>query len=165
MKFKKQTERFGEIEYYESAWSGKKGVKVQGQTLTAVKKDTFLMRSTIGELHVIVNGSYMRGVTIEIDGEKMVMVEKPKWYVIALIILFAIIPIVWANVPTLCGIFPLIGGAIGGAIMGVCAVATYMATRRVPKPIYQVLITFAGFLLNVALCYAVGLIFIALAVK
>lgn len=162
MKFKKQTQRFGEIEYYESAWSGKRSVKVQGQTLTPVKKDTFLLRSSIGELPVVIDGSYMKGVTIEIDGEKIEIIEKPKWYVLTLIILFAIIPIVWANVPSLSSIFPLVGGALGGVIMVVCAVASYMLTRVVQKPVYKILIIFAGFLLNVALCFGVGMIIIAL---
>ena len=120
------------------------------------------MKTTNGDVVVTLKGSYMSGVTIDIAGEKIEIIEKPKWYVLTLIILFAIIPIVWSNVPSLCSIFPLVGGALGGVIMGVCAVASYMLTRVVQKPVYKILIIFAGFLLNVALCFGVGMIIIAL---
>lgn len=165
MKFKKISEKYGEVEYFESAWTGKKGLKIQGQPLMAVKKNTFLMKTTEGDVAVTLKGSYMTGVILNIAGEEIEIIEKPKWYITTLIIFFAVLPMIWANVPALCKIFPIVGGAIGGLIVAVCAVASYMVTHIQKKTLHKLLVIVAGFLVSVALLYAIGILFVMLIAK
>lgn len=165
MKFTVNSEKYGKIEYFESAWTGKKSLTIADRPLVQTSKDSFVHKTTIGDLGVKINGSYMRGVTIDIAGDKIEIIEKPKWYVLTLIILFAIIPIAWANVPSLVKILPIVGGAIGGGFVGVCAVASYMLTRIVKKPIHKILVTIAVFLISIAILYLLGILLITALVK
>ena len=165
MKFTVNSEKYGKIEYFESSWTGKKSLTIADRPLVQTSKDSFVHKTTIGDLGVKINGSYMRGVTIDIAGDSIEIIEKPKWYVLTLIILFAIIPIAWANVPSLVKIFPIVGGLIGGLVVGVSAIASYMIVRKVKKPLYKVLATIAVFLISIAILYLLGLLLISALVK
>lgn len=162
MKFSVNSEKYGKIEYFESAWTGKKSVTIADNKLMQVSKDNFIYKTTAGDLGVKVEGSYMRGVTIDVAGDKIEVIEKPKWYVLTIEILLFILVVVWANVPALCRIFPIVGGAIGGLVMGVAVIASYMLSRTVKKPIYKILVIIGVFLVGVLICYLLGLLVISL---
>ena len=165
MKFTVNSEKYGKIVYSESAWTGRKSLTIADRPLNQLTKDTYVHNTTIGDLPVKVKGTYMTGVTIDIAGDKIEIIEKPKWYVLTLIILFAVIPMVWSNVPSLVKIFPIVGGLIGGLVIAVSAIASYMLARKVDKPIYKILVMFAVFLVSVAILYLLGILLISALAK
>ena len=79
MKFTVNSEKYGKIVYTESAWTGRKSLTIADRPLVQTSKDSFVHKTTIGDLGVKINGSYMTGVTIDIAGDKIEIIEKPKW--------------------------------------------------------------------------------------
>ena len=133
-------EKYGEIVYNESVWTGKKRLFVNGVELNRRTKNSFIL-SIDGEDHMlVVAGNFVMGATLLIKGEKIQLVPKIKWYEIALgAIMFAFF-LVWGNVPTLCAMFPLVGGAIGGFVSALFGIGA-IVTMKFLKPIWAKLVT------------------------
>ena len=65
--------------------------------------------------------------------------------------------LVWGNVPALCEIIPVVGGAIGGGISGLMACITLFLMRNTKKVSHKLLI-WLGFLIGTfTICFAIAL--------
>lgn len=106
----------GKIEYNENFWTGKKTLSVNDVPLQKISKKDFMLPS--GE-QFSVCGNYLTGSYLQTATEKIRLTPSVTWYEIALSVLPFLLILIWGNVPALCAIVPVVGGAIGGAISGV----------------------------------------------
>lgn len=121
---------YGQIDYTESFWTGGRDVSFSGKRLEKKKRNLFLYHGEEGDLECRVKGNFLYGVTLLIDGEEIRMTESCKWYeYLCAILLFSIFT-VWANVPVLVDVFPIVGGALGGALAAGAAYGTLYLMRR-----------------------------------
>lgn len=78
-------------------------------------------------------------------------------------ILILFVPLVWGNVPALCAILPVLGGALGAVIGVIMAYACLIVGRLTGNILYKVLVFIVAFLINVAVLYGVGLLVVGIA--
>lgn len=149
---------YGKIEYKESFWSGKKEITVDGQSLTKKSKNLFVLQTENETLECRVKGTALFGCTLHIDKDIITVTEPCKWYEIVCSALICIFILVWGNVPALCEIFPIIGGAIGGAICGCTACANVLLMKQTKNVALKLLIWLGIFAITVLACYIPGLI-------
>ena len=109
---------YGEIVYNESFWTGKKALTINGVDAKPISKKEYM----VNEKRAILKGSFLTGSTLLIEGETIQLSPKAKWYEIILAIIPFLFLLTWGNSASLCSIFPVVGGAIGGALGGVGAV-------------------------------------------
>ena len=106
---------YGLITYTESAWTGKKFLYIDGVELARKNKKTFILPANqeLPERTVTLAGSYVGGLTMQVEGDPEVITLTPKthWYDYFLGIMPAVLFFAF-----------VIGGAIGGAIAGMMAV-------------------------------------------
>lgn len=141
MKIVNYSEKYGKIIYSESFWTGKKSIFVDDVQLkkTDNKKQYVLFKD--GEsIWVTLKGNYLSGSTLQIENEVYELSPKLKWYEWVLALIPFILTITWGNSVKLVQIFPIIGGAIGGAISGIGLFLSLLAMKQVQKPGYKVLI-------------------------
>lgn len=143
----------GEIVYEESSWTGKKSLSVNGKPLDKIDKNTFRLET--GE-YAVIKGSYLRGATLTVGNETIRLSESVKWYEIAIAVLTFMISLVWGNSPTLVQIFPMVGGAIGGALSGAGGLLSLICMKKVKKPLVKILIGLGFFALTVIVLYLVA---------
>ncbi len=155
-------EKYGEITYEESFWTGKRKLFFNGQELKKVNKKNFQLDKNDGTVvNLSLFGNIMMGVKIHIDGKTIVLLAPPAWYdYIFLVFIFAF-GIAWGNVPALVKILPLPGGAVGGLLCGVAAAAYLCISRIVKKPIFKVLAFIVVLGLEILIGYAIAMIIIS----
>ncbi|MDE6200572.1 MAG: hypothetical protein K2M47_01650 [Clostridiales bacterium] len=148
-----QHQTYGEIVYDESAWTGKKSVSIGGTPLQKISKKEFQMQDGS---KVIANGGFLQGASLSINGETIALTPRVKWYEIVLCILPFLLTITWGNIPALCAIIPIVGGAIGGGIGGLFSVLGLWGMKSV-KPIWlKIIIALASFAATFGICYGIG---------
>lgn len=150
-------ETYGEIIYEESALTGKKSIAIGGAQLESLSKKEFKLQD--GGV-ATVNGNVMIGASLNVNGETISLTPKVKWYEILLCILPLILTLTWGNIPQLCLIVPLVGGAIGGAIGGVFSVIGFYVMRIVKPVGYKILIALASLGLTFGICCGIGFAFL-----
>ncbi len=150
---------YGEIVYAEGFWLGKKTLTVNGVEAAAVSKREFIINGK----HATLKGSFFSGASLCIDGESIEVCPKLKWYEISLVVALFGILFVWSNVPALCAIFPVVGGAIGGGLCGALGASTLCFMKSVRNPLYKILIGFGMFALTTLILFAIASIFLAAA--
>ena len=151
----------GTIVYDENAWTGAKQITINGFPLTKKDKKTFVYNDGEQVKTLTVKGAMVTGVTLLLDGEEIPVVPKPSALEITLtVIAFAII-FIWGNVPALCAILPLVGGAIGGAIVGGAAVLNLTLMRKVESVGKKLLICLGLFAATFLICLTLGCLFVA----
>ena len=127
-------EKYGEIVYKESFWTGRKNLSINGNALKCESKNMFSYDNGESKIIVTVFGNFVKGAKVKINDEKIQIVPNIKWYEVALgVIMFAFF-IVWGNVPQLCAMFPIVGGAIGGfvsALFGIGGVVTMKFMKKI----------------------------------
>lgn len=141
----------GEIIYEESSWTGKKTICVGGVTLEKLKKDIYTWEHDGQNRQAILRGNMLTGATLKVDDEEIVLQEKPTALESVLSFLPFLLILTWGNNTYLCSIFPVVGGAIGGALGGLGLVIT-MQKIRGKRPLMKVLIA----LLATLITFAVG---------
>ncbi len=152
---------YGKVVYEESFWTGKKQIYIQGQALTKTGKNAFEYNTEDGVKTVLVIGGAMQGAKLSIDGQAITLFQAPKWYEIALSALILAAVIVWSNSLALCSIFPIVGGALGGAVAGVMMFACIMLMRSC-KSIPLKLAIWLGMLVGTFLiCFLLALAFLS----
>ena len=145
----------GEIVYGESFWTGRKTLRINGVYATPVSKKEFLFN----DVRITVKGSYYTGVTVFYGNEPIEVCPKPKWYEVVLAIIPILFLLTWGNVPELCLIFPVVGGALGGLIGAIFGILSIALMRRSDKPIFKVLIGLGVAALAILTAFLVALIF------
>lgn len=153
-----QHQTYGEIVYEESAWLGKKSVSIGGIPLEKISKKEFKMQD--GST-VTVNGGFLQGSTLNIQGETIELTLKIKWYEIMLCIFPLLLTLTWGNSRALCSIIPIVGGAIGGGIGGLFSMICLLCIKCV-KPIWlKIIIAIAFFAVTFGICCGIGYAFFA----
>jgi len=162
MKFTVNHPTIGEIVYTESIWTGKKGLIINGKELKKHTKDVFVdPTSAESSKMYYLSGSFMSGVTLTLDGEKVEIVSKPKKLDIAFsIIIFALV-LFWGNNPVLCAIFPIVGGAIGGAVSGAMAMINLSMIKKEESIAKKILISLGMLVATVLICFALALLILS----
>ncbi len=156
-----QHEKYGCIVYQENFWTGKPTVTINNTALKKINKRTFEYENEGTVTTVALKGSMLNGVQLQIGDDLITVQEKAKWYEYALSVLILVFDLVWGNVPALCAIFPLVGGAIGGFICGLFAVLNLFFMRKAEK-IWQKLLIFLGFFaVSILCCYLIALAILA----
>lgn len=155
MKANHQHPVYGEILYTENIWTGKKSLTVNGQTQPVPKKEFM-----IDGKKAIVKGSFFSGATLLIEGEPIVLSAKPKWYESVLAFLPLIFLVTWGNNPTLCSIFPVVGGAIGGGLGGLAMVASLINMKKTKSVMVKLLIGIGIFAVTVLIAFVLALVLI-----
>ena len=145
---------YGEIVYTESFWTGKKTLTVNQITAVQASKNKF----TLDEKSISLKGSFYTGVTLHIENEKIQISPKAKWYEILLAVIPLVFLLTWGNNPTLCAIFPVIGGAIGGFLGGVAFFAALSLMRKANSIVYKILIGFGVCIASILVSFALALI-------
>ena len=146
---------YGEIIYNENAWTGKKVLTVNGVDVSPVSKNEY----TVNDKKAILKGNFLTGSALQIDDETIQLSPKVKWYEVV----FAMIPflflMIWGNSVSLCAIFPVVGGAIGGALGGLGSVLSllFMKSKKalLAKILIGIIATAATILIAFLLAHAI----------
>ncbi len=133
------TEKYGEIAYEENFWTGKKTVTVNGTRLNKVNKKTFVGDIGGEQVTVTVKGGFLSGAIIDINGTQFRVTEPAKWYDYLFTFAWVGVYIVLSVTPAFYTVFPIVGGALGGAIAGIGAALTLYAI----KPMKNIALKFA----------------------
>ena len=157
---------YGEIVLTESIWSTKKKqVSINGVPLQKTGRDSFVWQNGEETINVSLLGSYMTGCKMTINGEEIQMTAPVKWYEGVLSLLILVFVLVWGSFPSLCMIFPIVGGGIGGAIAGVFTFLSLFFMKATNKLWLKLLIWFGCFAGAVLICWAVAMLIIGAAAK
>lgn len=130
MKVTYQHAQYGQIDYEESAWTGKKELTVNGVKLAKKHKNIFVLNTPEEPITCTVKGSFISGSQLVIGQEVIQLTPAAKWYEIACSVLIFMLILIWGNSEVLCSIIPIIGGAIGGAISGAMGCLNLMLMKK-----------------------------------
>ena len=150
-----QHDVYGQITYEESFWTGKKTITIENTPLSKTDKTHYAYTVDGETVAAEVKGNSFMGVTLTIKNETIYLSQKPAWYVLALSVLMFIFVIVWGNSPTLCEIFPIVGGAIGGFVSALFAMLNVSLANKTKKSLFKILIGLGLFVATVLVCYAI----------
>ncbi len=151
---------YGEIVYDESFWTGKKTLTVNGATCFAISKKEFM----VGDQKVLLSGNLYLGIRLSIDQETIEISPRPAWYEIVLAILPLLFLLTWGNSPALCTIFPVVGGAIGGAIGAVFSLSSLLLMKKSKSPATKLLIGVGMFALTLLVAFVLALLILSMMV-
>ena len=147
---------YGRIEYEESFWSGKRIIKIDNRELTKKSRNIYILKTEDGDLECKVKGSFIFGVSLYIDQDIIQLTEHCKWYEMFLSMLICVFVLIWGNIPALCKIFPVVGGAIGGGISG-AAMCVNLVLMKQKKNVAIKLLSWLGmFVGTVLVCALLG---------
>ena len=147
---------YGQIEYNENFWTGKRELIVDGQRLLKKKKNVYELEGQNGVLECRIKGSFLTGATLFVDQDVIQLSEPCKWYEIFCSALICAFVLTWGNVPSLCRIFPIVGGAIGGGIGGLAACINLFLMIKTKKVGFKLLIWLGMFLGTIAVCFLIA---------
>ncbi len=148
-----KSDKYGEITYNENFWIGRKNVSINGTPLKKIDKNTF---ETADSQRVVVKGNYLYGVKLLFGADSVQIMPTVKWYEIVLALLPLVFDLVWGNSVTLCGIIPIVGGAIGGLISGLMAAVSLLLMRMFDSPWVKIGIGLAMLAATFGICAAIG---------
>lgn len=155
-------QKYGEILYEEASWTGKKSVSIQGVPLQAISKNTFSYNRDGNSTTVLIKGNSVTGVALSIEDDTIQLVPAPKWYEIVFSAIIFLFVLIWGNSVTLCSIFPIIGGAIGGLISAVFAIINLNIIRKKENVGIKALISLGFLVLTVLVCFVIAMLLIGL---
>ena len=154
------TEKYGEIVYEESYWTGKRKVNVGGTEFKKINKKTFVGEINGERIGVAISGNYISGVFIDINGEKFRVTESAKWYDYLIAFIWLIPYFVWANSPVLCAILPIVGGGLGGAVAGVFLATGLLLIKSNKNIAAKIGISFAFFAATILVNFLLAVVII-----
>lgn len=147
---------YGQIEYNENFWTGKRELTIGGQKLLKKKKNVYTFNSETGNLDCRIKGSFLTGATLHIDQDVIQLSEPCKWYEIFCSVLIFAFVLIWGNIPQLCMIIPIVGGAIGGGISGLGACLSLFLMRQAKNVGSKLLVWLGIFAATVVLCFLIA---------
>ena len=153
---------YGEIVYNESFWTGKKTLTINGVDALPLSKKAYLVNGKKAHL----TGSFLLGSNLHLEeGETIPLSPEAKWYEIVLSILPFLFLIIWGNNASLCAIFPVLGGGIGGGLgaLGMVISQFYMKKQNTPlaKVLIGILVAAVTIFISFVLALALILLLIA----
>lgn len=144
--------KFGEIYYYERSFVGTKVIKINGVELERINKYIFKSKKK----KVEVEGNFLSGIGLYIDGQYVLIYDKAKWYEYLLSALPFLLLTIWGSVPYLVDIIPFAVGVMAGAINAVFAIVAIILGRTFSK-FWQKLINVLIFVsISFLVCFLVG---------
>lgn len=152
MEIKIQHDTYGEIVYSENFWSGKRKIFVNGAEASSVSKKIYIINGK----QAVIKGTYLTGSSILIDNESIVLFPKPKWYETLIGLLPIIFLLTWGNIPSLCAIFPVIGGGLGGALGGIAYCISIVLMNKARTSINKILTGLGVFAGSVLIAYIIA---------
>ena len=157
-----QHETFGPIVYDENVWTGKRRIFINGTEIKKIKKNLYEYQNGEEKLNVSVKGNFISGIKLIIGAETIDVERAANWYeALCSGLIFALI-LVWGNSVELCSIFPIIGGAIGGAVSGLMAFFNLLWMKSTDGVAKKLLIWVGMLVATVMICYVLALLYIAL---
>ena len=148
-----QVPDIGDVIYEESYWTGKKTISINGKIFRKASKTTYVHTDGEKEYYITVNGSFLSGVSITFgNGFTVIVTEKPAWYEWILSGAGFLFVLIWGNVPASVDIFPVIGGAIGGAIAAAIGCFSLIMMKDRKEVWQKLLIGIAGFAVTLIIC-------------
>ncbi len=158
-----KNEKYGIIKYNESFWTGKKELNIDGKNFFKVAKNKYSYGQGDDLITAIIKGNMLTGVTILIENDEIEVVRKTKVYEYILAFLPFILICIWGNSQTLCSIFPVVGGAIGGAISGGMSIVSLMFMKKQKSFIGIILVSLISLIVTVLSCYLIAVILLSTA--
>ena len=147
---------YGEIVYNESIWTGKKTLTINGVNAKQVSKKEF----TVEGKKVVIIGNSLIGVKVHIDNDTVEVSPKPKWYEIVFAVLPFIFLLTWGNSAVLCSVFPVVGGAIGGALGAIGSMTSLLFMKKSKSLLPKLLIGIGTFVGTVLIAFLLALLMI-----
>ncbi len=144
----------GEVNVVESGLSGKMKVFVNGNELTQISKNEFAYIDENNEtINFIVTGNLLKGINLRVNQ----MSPKSSPLEIFLALLPFIFDIIWGNIPSTVGIFPIVGGAIGGVITALLGMTSLIFMKKTKNVLFKLLIGLGFAIIAILICYLIAL--------
>ena len=151
---------YGQIEYEENLFTGKKSLTVNGVHLKKQKKNKFEFFYEGEAIECQVKGSFINGARL-IIGRDIIELSKPsKWYEFACSISIFVIILIWGNLPVLYSIVPVVGGAVGGALSGFAAFLCLIWMRKIKNVMLKLLAWLLVLIAAFFTCFLIAEVFI-----
>ncbi|MBQ2757035.1 MAG: hypothetical protein IJF31_00995 [Clostridia bacterium] len=150
---------YGKIALEEGFFSGKKQLFINGAPLRRQNKTTFIYESENGPMPAIIKGSFATGTSLLLCGETIALSPRTRWYEYVLCAFIFVFIMIWGNSATLCAIFPVVGGALGGGISGAAMITSLALMKRTRSFFLKLLINTGIFLVTLLICGLLGLVF------
>ena len=150
------SDRYGKILYEESFWTGKKRISINDKVMTKLTKQSFQLKKDEDFIKAFVIGNLFKGVVLTVDEERFEVYSKTTWYEYIFVIFTMLLVITWGNIPSLCAIVPVVGGAIGGAISGVFVTISLFLTKYIKPKILKILTGIGMSLASFLTCAIIG---------
>lgn len=151
-------ERYGELTVRENFWTGGLSLLVDGAPAQKVQKREFTFLRDGEEVRAKIYGGSLRGIRLGLsNGEEIKILSGFHWYELIIPILIFAFNLVWGNVEALFAIFPVVGGAIGGAIAGFFACLSLYLMRLVKNVFARIGVSLGCLAASVGLSYLVAL--------
>lgn len=148
----------GEVNVVESFFSRKMKVFVDGKELARVSKNEFAYINENNEtINFIVTGNLFKGINLEINKMDYQMSPKSSALEIFLALLPFIFDIIWGNVPSAVSIFPIVGGAIGGAITALLGMTSLVFMKKTKNVLFKLLIGLGFAIVAILICYLIAI--------
>ena len=151
---------YGQIEYNENFWTGKRELTIDGEKLPKKKKNVFTLNSEGEALDCHIKGSFLTGAALYVDQDVIQLTTSCKWYEILCSILIFVFVLIWGNSTVLCMFMPIVGGAVGGAISAFAAFANLFLMKQIKKVRYKLLAWLIMFIVTVRLCSLIAQFFL-----
>lgn len=163
MRVDKTVEKYGTITYEESFWTGKKTLYINNEELEKYCKNIYVHKDNDGtEITVVIKGNLYTGLSLIINNEKVEISPKLKWYEMIFSLLPFVLIMIWGNVPSLCAIFPIVGGAIGGIVGGIATILTGAFIRKTDNLIFKFAISLIATVASFLICFVIALLILNL---
>ena len=150
---------YGKIVYKEGFWAGKKALSINGIDAQPISKNEYMVNGK----KLLLKGNFFKGISLYIEGEHIQLLPKPKWYEIVFAFLPFLFLLTWGNSTYLCSIFPVVGGAIGGALGGIGAVISLFFMKTQKAPLAKVLIGIVVAAITIFIAFILALAILQLA--
>lgn len=131
-----------QLEYEESAWTGRRTIIYDGVVLTKIKHNIYEYKKESAIEKFIIKGNQLIGITVNAFGKDIEVARKLMWYEIVLSLL-VIMPC-------------LLCGAIGGAIGGGLGFVNVTIIRQLNKWYIKVIVSIQFLILALLLCYIIA---------
>ena len=93
-----QHEKYGTITYRENAWSGKKEIVFNETLLLKKEKNVYIYKPDENtDVTVKSKGSFLTGVTLDVEGESIKVIPAPKWYEVVCSVLIFMFTVIWGK--------------------------------------------------------------------
>ena len=101
-------------------------------------------------------GNYVKGSKLVVEGREIQVTQHVKWYEVAMSVAIFALVLVWGNTPALVSILPVVGGAIGGAISGLFMILNLIIIKQIKNIWLKAAISLGMCVAAFLICAGVG---------